>query len=266
MQRLHQNDPTGYQLENSKDTIKHICLPGEIENYRDMVSPPELIKNYKNNLLDPNRFDWKTLEKMKAKFGQYGYAGQIGQNPVPADGGMFKTDHFQFTNRDTINKTQTVRYWDKAGTVGNGAFTAGVKISRLNNGRFMIEDVKRGQWATEEREQIIRETAEADGANTIVVVEQEPGSGGKESAQGTIRNLAGYSCYADRPTGDKTFRADPYSVQVNNGNVTLMTGIWNRDFIEEHTYFPLSTYKDQVDAAAGAFNYLAGKRVARRIT
>ena len=96
-------------------------------------------------------------------------------------------------------------------------------------------------------------------------MEQEPGSGGKESAENTIRNLAGFSVYAERSTGDKTFRADPYSVQVNNGNVILMSGLWNRDFIEEHRFFPYSTYKDQVDAAGGAFSKLVARKIARRI-
>jgi hypothetical protein len=36
-----------------------------------------------------------------------------------------------------------------------------------------------------------------------VGVEQEPGSGGKESAESTIRNLIGFRCFADRVTGSK---------------------------------------------------------------
>ena len=48
-----------------------------------------------------------------------------------------------------------------------------------------------------------------------------------------------------------------YSVQVNAGNVVLLQGGWNEEFIEEHRFFPHGTYKDQVDAAAGAFNALA---------
>ena len=87
-----------------------------------------------------------------------------------------------------------------------------------------------------------------DGRRTIIYIEQEPGSGGKDSALATIRNLAGYSVYADKPTGDKVYRADPYSVQVNNG-VFLIRAPWNYAFVG-HRYFPLGKYKDQVDAAS----------------
>ena len=159
----------------------------------------------------------------------------------------------------------SVRYWDKAGSEGVGAFTVGVRMHKLANDTLLIDDVIRGQWASEERERIIKQTAQADGQNVIIGIEQEPGSGGKESAEATIRNLAGFSCFKECPTGDKIFRADPFSVQVNNGNVQMLVGDWNHTYTEELRFFPFSTYKDQVDASSGAFNRLTGKGVARRI-
>lgn len=273
MQRLDQDDPSGHILAKKKRNVRHISLPGEIRNYRQQLKPEEKAKFYKDDLLDPVRMNWKVLEDMKADLGQYGYAGQIGQKPTPPGGGMFKVDHFNIltTLPASVNFVEAVRYWDKAGTAEGGAYTVGVKMHKLVSSRtghpsFIIEDVKRGQWASEERERIIRETAIADGLHVQVGVEQEPGSGGKESAEGTERNLAGFSCFKERPTGDKGFRADPYSVQVNNGNVRLLHGDWNYEFIEEHRNFPFSTYKDQVDAASGAFNKLVVKRMARMVT
>jgi predicted phage terminase large subunit-like protein len=269
MQRLHQSDPTGHLLDKKKKRIFHICLPGQLGSYEDKVNPAELKQHYTDGLLDPVRMPAQVLEDMKTDLGQYGYAGQVGQDPTPPGGGMFKTDHFQMITQMPINVNivETVRYWDKAGTEGGqGACTAGIKMHKLKSGKYLISDVKRGRWASEERERIIRETAEADGRSCVIYHEQEPGSGGKDSAQGTIRNLAGFSSYADRPTGDKTYRADPYSVQVNNGNVFLLQGEWNSEFIEEHRFFPFSTTKDQVDGASGAFNKLAAKKKARTLT
>jgi predicted phage terminase large subunit-like protein len=251
-------------LAKKKANVKHISLPGEIRNYKKEVKPKELIKKYKNDLLDPKRMNWEVMKDMEADLGQYGYAGQVGQRPTPPGGGMFKVDHFQVIDKlpSEVNWMNTVRYWDKAGTQDGGAYTVGCKMLRLKNDKYIIMDVKRGQWATEQREDIIRQTAQADGNSVAIYMEQEPGSGGKDSIDSSIRNLAGYSVYADRPTGDKVFRADPYSVQVNNGNVMLLRADWNHEFIEEHRNFPFSTYKDQVDASSGAFNKLARKRIA----
>ena len=267
MQRLHQNDPTGHILAKKKQNVRHISLPGEIRNYREQLHPSELEKYYKDDLLDPERLSWVILQDAELDLGQYGYAGQIGQNPTPPGGGMFKVDHFQMIARmpPLTNIIASVRYWDKAGSQGTGAFTVGVKMHKFADGHFLIEDVIRGQWSSEEREMILKQTARSDGYNVTVGIEQEPGSGGKESAEATIRNLAGYSCFKECPTGDKVFRADPFSVQVNNGNVQMLVADWNHAYKDELRNFPFSTYKDQADASSGAFKKLADKRVARRV-
>lgn len=268
MQRLHQNDPTGHILNKKKSNVKNISLPGEIRNYPEQVQPKELKEYYADDLLDPVRLDWEVLADLEADLGQYGYAGQVGQNPTPPGGGMFKVNMFIMLQAmvANVNIVETVRYWDKAGTKEKadgkpgGAYTVGVKMHKLNSGKYIISDVKRGHWESNEREKIIRATAEADGPLVKIYHEQEPGSGGKESAEATTRNLSGFMAEADRPQGDKVYRADPYSVQVNNGNVLLLKGDWNSPFIEEHRNFPFSTTKDQVDAAGGAFTKLAGKK------
>lgn len=264
MQRLHQNDPTGHLLAKGKTNVKHISLPGTLDGYMDNLKPAELQKFYKDNLLDPKRLSKAVLFELEQDLGQYGYAGQIGQNPTPPGGGMFKVNMITTVTHLPLEHdiAEIVRYWDKAGSAGKGAFTCGVKIMKLKNGKFIVVDVKRGQWATEERESIIKAVAEADGKNVKIYTEQEPGSGGKESAEATVRNLSGFVVNRDLPRGDKVYRADPFSVQVNYGNVMLLHGAWNHEYIEELRFFPFGTYKDQVDASSGSFSKLTAKKIA----
>jgi predicted phage terminase large subunit-like protein len=268
MQRLHQIDPTGYLLKK-RTNITNICLPGEIntQKYREKVSPPELIKRYRFGLLDPNRLDQLALNDF-LKLGQFIYGSQIGQDPIPLGGGMFVTDKMPTIDRppaEVLIKRQ-VRYWDKAGSVNKGAYTVGVKMAELHDGTFVVMDVRRGQWGSAKREEIMKTVAHADAMvnnrnlEPHIFIEQEPGSGGKESAESTIKNLVGFVVKADRPTGDKVYRADPYSVQVNNGNVAIVKAAWNEEYIDELSNFPNSTYKDQVDASSGAFSQLSGRK------
>jgi len=92
-------------------------------------------------------------------------------------------------------------------------------------------------------------------------MEQEGGSGGKESAQASKRRLAGYSVQVETVSGDKAVRADPFRTQASAMNVMLVRGDWNVAFVNELTAFPNGRNDDQVDAASGAFNKLAlGKR------
>lgn len=263
MQRLHQNDPSAQMLELAKDEnatpIRHICLPARLS---DKVSPAKLRARYsEEGLLDPVRLPERVLRNMEAQMGQYGAAGQLMQNPVPAEGGMFKVDRLLFRPRPPKYR-RIVRYWDKAGSAGKGCWTVGVLMMEDMEGQFGIVDVVRGQWESNERERMIKMTAELDGRLVPVGVEQEGGSGGKESADNTIRKtLVGFRVFADRPVGDKALRADPFSVQVNAGNVWILQGaMWAKDYIDEMQFFPLSTFKDQMDASSGAFAYLAKAR------
>jgi predicted phage terminase large subunit-like protein len=151
---------------------------------------------------------------------------------------------------------KSVRYWDKAGTEDGGAYTCGVLMHELKNGQVVISDVRRGQWGALKREEMIKNTAESDKATWgrfPIYIEQEPGSGGKESAERSISMLKGHNVKADKVTGAKEIRAEPFAAQVQGGNVRLVGGAWNQPFIDECEVFPGGKYKDQVDSAAGAF-------------
>ncbi len=158
---------------------------------------------------------------------------------------------------------KVVRYWDKAGTQGAGARTAGVMVAKMKSGRFVIAHCKKGQWAASQREPQIKLQAMLDdeqvGKDPLIKrttgwMEQEPGSGGKDSVEASISGLAGFNYKADRVSGDKVTRAEPLSAQVAAGNVDIVLDEWTQDFLDEMQMFPHSKFKDQVDAAAGAFN------------
>lgn len=160
-----------------------------------------------------------------------------------------------------------VRYWDKAGTL-DGKYTAGVLIGLGVDGCYYVLHVERFREEIYERERRIRLIADFDrsryGAKVRVYHEQEPGSGGKDSATMTNRNLAGFSVYADKVTQGKDSKErglEPFQAQAAAGNVKLVVGDWNLAFLDELAVCPHSAIRDQVDAAAGAFKKLTGRGV-----
>lgn len=191
------------------------------------------------------------------------------QSPIIVGGGVFPIEKIKMSSvRPALaDIKKSVRYWDKAGTTDDGAYTCGVLMHELLSGGWIITDVIRDQWGAFERERIIKATAERDREiygflKVHVYHEQEPGSGGKESAERTTANLAGHKVFADRVTGKKEVRADPYAAQWQGGNITLLVRPWNDAFLDEHESWPNSHFKDQVDAASGAFNQVVGKKYA----
>ena len=244
MQRLHEQDLTGFLMDGGNgEHWEHVVIPAETDGGKSFW---------------PEQFPPEMLERIKST-NPYVYAGQYMQRPAPLGGGMFPVERFEIVEHPPVPKDiqATIRSWDKAGTSGGGAYTAGVLMHKLKDGRYVVADVQRGQWSAIDRERKIRQTAEMDGQGVKVVIEQEPGSGGKESAESTIRSLSGFRVEADRVTGDKETRAEPYAAQVQGGSVCLVRGDWNRPFMNEHETFPNGQYKDQVDAAAGAFAHLS---------
>jgi predicted phage terminase large subunit-like protein len=187
------------------------------------------------------------------------------QNPYVSGGGMFPIDKFPLL--ESVNRAliaRSVRYWDKAGTTkedGGAAHTCGVLMHEMRpqvEPQWVVEDVRRGRWSALTRERMIKQVADLDRAaygygRVTQAIEQEPGSGGKESAEATVRQLRGHTTFTDRVTGDKVERARPYAAQVEAGNVGLVAGPWVRNFLDEHEVAPSGPTKDQWDAASGAF-------------
>lgn len=154
-----------------------------------------------------------------------------------------------------------VRAWDLAGTEAKSGtdpdWTAGVLLARMPDGGYCVLDVTRLRGGPEAVQAAIVNTAAQDGRGVTVSIPQDPGQAGKMQAQVFARALAGYVVKVSPETGDKATRAAPAAAQVNVGNVSLVSGAWNRAFIEELRDFPAGRHDDQVDAFSRAFGVLA---------
>jgi predicted phage terminase large subunit-like protein len=265
MTRWHVDDPAGRWLLHFPDT--------RVLKYPALFEPTPAA--WKNNAFDPRKAgeplfpEYKSKPFLMERKGAYtitSWQSLYQQMPIVAGGGMFPIEKFrsreEWPAKDDIDRS--IRYWDKAGTEAAGAYTCGVLMHKMTDGTFCITDVKRGQWTSLDREKQIKaatETDRVDWGRVETWIEQEPGSGGKESAERTVAMLAGFPCYIDKVTGSKEIRAEPYAAQVQAGHVLLVgRGQWKQEFIDEHEVFPTGKYKDQVDAAAGAFNKIVVKK------
>lgn len=260
MQRLAQDDPTSVFLE--KKQVRHLCLPA-VERFN--VKPPEMKEYYVNGLMDPVRLPQSVLDEARQNGERY-FAAQFLQDPAPDQGLMFDVRKVK-EGVPPRKWRRLVRFWDKAGTLDAGAWTVGTLLGLDWDGVYWVLDLQRFRLDSYERERRMETVAEQDGRQVLVGVEQEPGSGGKESAEATVRRMAGIGVRCkvvkvSKVTGDKVARADPWSVQVNAGNVRVPVGAeWVPEWKEEHRYFPASRFKDQVDSAALAFSLIQVKRV-----
>lgn len=184
------------------------------------------------------------------------------QLPTPADGDMFHPDMIEVIDALPAGHITWVRGWDFAATENDGDWTAGVKLGRCSDGRFIVADVRRAQHAAEKRDALLKNTSIADGRHVRPDLPQDPGQAGKSQVLGWVKMLPGYPVLWSIESGSKETRAEGFAAQVNIGNVYMLRGDWNAKYREELRGFPNAKWKDQVDASSRAFNRLleiAGK-------
>jgi len=252
MTRWHLDDPVGRWLEHFPNT--------KVLRYPAIAEQDEFHRRA-GEALFPELKSLEFLEQRRQVLTSASWESIYQQRPIAAGGELFPVDRFNIiTTIDRSKIKRSVRYVDKAGTTDGGAYTAASLVHTMTDGTTVVEDCLRGQWSALDRENRLLQAAASDKAicpRYSLWFEQEPGSGGKESAENSVRRFKGYDVHADRVTGSKEVRAEPYAAQVQAGNVYLKAGEWNRAFLDEHEQFPMGKFKDQVDATAGAFNKLA---------
>lgn len=255
MQRLSVKDVSGIILSEDMG-YEHLCLPMEYEGPRKATvigfADP---RKEQGELLFPERFPREVVERDKKIMGTYAVAGQFQQRPAPATGGVIQAGMIGIVDAIPAGVAEWCRGWDLGATL-NGDYTVGVKLGRLVDGRYIIADVKRDRLESHKRDQVMKNTADADGRMVRQSIPQDPGQAGKSQVLSFAKLLAGHSIHFSTETGDKVTRADSLASQVNAGNVIMLKAPWNRDFIDECNPFPNGSYDDQVDAAARAFNRL----------
>lgn len=253
-QRLHEDDVTGHIL--AKDLgYEHLCLPMEFEPERKCYTSIgfEDPRTEDGELLMEERFPKRVVERDKKVMGSFAVAGQFQQRPVPRGGAMFKRDDLEIIPAAPAG-TRWVRGWDLAASVEKtSAWTAGVLVGISPEGRTIIGDARRIQGTAGQVVKLLKNTASQDTAKVKGSLPQDPGQAGKAQAQYLLKKLVGYSYTASVESGDKVTRAEPLAAQVEAGNVDIVQGGWNEDFIAELTAFPFGKFKDQVDAATRAF-------------
>lgn len=261
MQRLHERDPSGVILSMGLP-YTHLCIPMRFEADRRCTTSigwtdPRM---QEGELMFPERFGEAQVRELEDVLGDYGAAGQLQQRPAPRGGGIIKATQIGIIDAIPAGRIDWVRAWDLAATEAKGGsrpdYTAGPKLGRMPDGRFVIADMVRLRAGPDERDRAIVNTARADGRGVRISLPQDPGQAGKTQAMYLVRELAGYPVATSPESGDKVTRALPLIAQINVGNVLMLRGAWNDALLAEMATFPVGAHDDQIDGLSRAFGAL----------
>lgn len=264
MTRRAVDDPPGRILEllkNGKESWTVVKLPAICEEPEDW--PQWGWKREPGEALVPELHPLDELEGVRLARGPHVWAGLYQQRPYPRGGGDIKSEWFKIVSAHPISNLRC-RAWDLAYSESPTAkrtagILMGIRRDSASN-RYHIENAVFGRWGPGVRNQKIVQQAILDGRGVPVILEEEPGSGGPAQVDELTRLLDGFKVVRSRAAraGSKQLRADAMAAQAQVGNFTIYEAPWNGEFLAEVDSFPDGPTIDMVDAAAHAYNFLAG--------
>lgn len=243
MQRLNENDLAGWLING-----------GNGEEWETLIIPAI---NEDGTSFWEEKFPIEMLRRLE-RTNPYVFAGQYLQLPAPKDGGTFKPANIQIIDA-LPHGIKWIRGWDLASTVKKTSdYTSSTKLG-IKDGVTYIAEVHRFKGAPDEVENTIVQKANIDGRDTLISLPQDPGQAGVYQKNALSRALSGYTFEFTPESGDKQTRASPFASQVNVGNVKMLRGEWNDEFIKEMQMFPNGKHDDMIDSTSRAYNKASSK-------
>lgn len=170
---------------------------------------------------------------------------------------------------------KTVRYWDMAATekkLRNDPDEAvGTRVTKMKgkDPDFVIDEQVAVRFDWSKLKPLIADTARRDGPFVTVVIEEEPGSGGKNQVAEiqeyfkSFPELASHKVIGQRPS-DRALEANYWFGLAARGKVWLMRGDWKK-LLEQVDGFLQMEHDDRVTSPSGAFKALSPFKSWKRI-
>lgn len=233
------------------------------EKYKDYKYHETEIKY---DYLFPERFSEEWYRQQFASLGTYSSAGLLQCNPITQGGNLINTDKIKIHNDiKDFPITKYFRVWDLAHTKqqtqkDDPDWTSGTLLAYTKNynqdGTYhyelWIRDVARIRANAPERDNFIRMVAEKDGMGVTIGVENSIES--KDAYNNMVDIFMGRRII--RPInikGDKIARMSYVEPMFDAGNVHILAGAWNLDWLKEVKEFPSGKHDDQVDNMSAGY-------------
>lgn len=273
MQRLGMEDVSGAIIKHDLD-FEHLLIEMEYEGDQH---PRRKLSSWKGSsigyqdwrttvgeLADPVRYPRDVVDEMKKKLllkqGSNAVASQFRQWPFEGTGAFFKREWFKFCDPREVPQPQRddVRGWDfGASSASTADKTAGTRMRWGKDGKLYIMHADAIRGMPGDVDTFMGRLANEDGNTVVQSIPQDPGAAGKHHVAHIVSQvLQGKRVKSSPETGSKERRAEPLSAQAQHGNVVIVRGAWNEDFLRELCEFPVGPHDDFVDSATRAYEAL----------
>lgn len=256
-QRLHENDLTGYLLANFPNLYRSICLPAEIT---PNIAPVDMLKIYKDGLLDPIRLNRRVLSSFKKILGSRGYAGQYLQSPFANEGNIIKRDWLEIVDPHTLQRnpsTSPIHFFiDSAYTEKTENDPSAILACYLKDNQLFIIGVEEVYLKFPDLCRfIVQYVGRFDYTNASMIF-VEPKASGKSVVQTLVEETKLNIVEGKTPKDDKVTRVYAQTPRMESKRVKIVKGHWNEKFINQCLAFPNGLHDDMVDVLTASCDQL----------
>jgi predicted phage terminase large subunit-like protein len=263
MQRLHENDLSGYLLSKT-DGWEHLNLPGIAEK-DEFISIGNFSKfRQKGELLHEKREGWEEIARAKSELGSFAFSAQYQQNPVTKKGGMIRPEWFKRYDNNSCCSESVSQHRFKFITLSfDTAIKAGAKNDptvctvwgEKENNYYLLE-IYRDWWEYPELKKNAVELIKKWNANTVLIEDKASGQSLIQDLQKDIKT----PIIPIKVTKDKITRLASVSSLIEAGRVLLpVEANWLADFEQEVYLFPNGEHDDQVDSTSQFLHWIKTK-------
>lgn len=243
-------------LSEFADNIQVIRLPALAEEDDPLGRKP-------GEALWPERYSTERLVFLRQILGKYYFSALYQQRPIKRSEVDYKGSDLQVSDDlPHYTRLRYVRSWDLAASENKGDYTVGSLIARetgtpgATSNNFLVHQV-RERLSPTRMEQVILQTAQLDGPDVPIALEQEPGASGKAYAEYLATTLLkGYTVDITPAQADKFLKAQPVLAAIENKRFKTIAGGWVEVSRRELEDFPAGQHDDIIDSWAVGYNYL----------
>lgn len=259
MQRLHEDDVTGYLLKKKGEKIKHICLPAEASKF---VRPLEVAEKYVDGLLDPIRLNRAVLDEARVDLGSMAYSGQYDQNPIADGGNIVKGEWFQKVTKAefdyiyTKGKRPPIHFFvDTAYTEKQKNDPTGIIGATYIGDKLYITKGIRVRKEFPELVSFLPAWVRSNRYDYRSTIRIEPKASGLSVIQQLKSSTDLNITHTPTPKDSKETRLRSNTGIIECGRVCLVDDTWAEGFVEEVTGFPAKMHDEYVDLLNYAIDY-----------
>jgi predicted phage terminase large subunit-like protein len=257
MQRLHEDDLVGHVLQQGEWKVLRfpaIATDDESHVIRTLYNT-RTVQRRPGEALHPERESLEILRNIRSIQGEYNFAGQYQQEPVPLGGGMVKLGWFKTykVGEQPAKFDLVFQSWDTAVKATElSDFSVCTTWGKMENNLYLLHVLRR-RMEYPELKRAVREQGRSFNARTILI---EDKSSGAELIQELLREgLHAVTRY--EPKMDKVMRLHSVTSTIENGFLYLPDQAeWLAEYLHEVTSFPKGRFDDQCDSTSQALDWV----------